>query len=117
MPDFHIPTDAEIAAEARRIILADLSVYDSIPVLAKKAGTNPFTLKTVFKKYYGVSVFKFSRQERMEEAKRLLRETNYTLQTIAEQVGYAEGSNFQAAFKTVVGMAPGQWRRGSDTFP
>jgi AraC-like DNA-binding protein len=112
MPDFHIPTDAEIAAEARRIILADLMVYDSIAALARKAGTNPFTLKKVFKKQYGISVFAFSRQQRMEQAKKFLQETNYTLQTIAELVGYPEGSNFQAAFKTVVGMTPGEWRRG-----
>jgi len=111
MPDFNIPTDKEIAEKARDLILADLSLYDSVPDLAKKTGTNPFTLKKVFKKYYGISVFQFSRQQRIDRAKELLLQTNYTLQTIGEMVGYSEGNNFQVAFKGVVGRTPGEWRK------
>ena len=109
--EFNIPTDKEIAEKARIIILADLSIYDSVSGLATKAGTNPFKLKKVFKKYYGVSVFLFSRQQRIDRAKELLIQSNYTLQTIAEMVGYSEGNNFQVAFKGVVGRTPGEWRR------
>ena len=111
MPDFNIPTNKEIAAKARAIILKDLSIYDSIPALAKKAGTNPYTLKKIFKENYGTSIFQFSRKERIEYAKKLLQETNYTLQTIGDLVGYSEGNNFQVAFKGVVGMTPGEYRK------
>ena len=48
----------------------------------------------------------------MEFAKKLLCETNYTLQTIGEMAGYSEGNNFQTAFKAVVGRTPGEWRMG-----
>jgi len=108
---FSIPTDKEIAEKARATILADMRIYDSIPDLAEKIGTNPFKLKQVFRKYYKVSVFQFSREVRIDKAKELLVETNYILQTIAEQVGYTEGNNFQVAFKAVVGCTPGEWRR------
>lgn len=111
MLNFNIPTDKEIAAAARAIITSDLACYDSIPALAKKAGTNPYTLKKIFRKEYGISVFQFSRQERINYAKQLLLDTNYTLQTIGEMVGYSEGTNFQVAFKVVVGFTPGEWRR------
>jgi AraC-like DNA-binding protein len=111
IPHYNIPTDKEIAEKARTLILSDLSIYDPIPELALKTGTNSFKLKNVFKKYYGVSIFQFSRQERMEKAKVLLSETNYTIQTIGEMVGYSEGNNFQVAFKAVVGKTPGEWRR------
>ena len=113
---FSIPDDKDIAAEAMRIIVADLEIYDSVDELAKKAGTNTSRLKKIFRKQYGISVFEFSRQTRMEAAKHLLLETNYTLQTIASMVGYSEGNNFQVAFKVVVGCTPGEWRRerGSD---
>ena len=109
---FSIPDDKDIAAEAMRIIVADLEIYDSVDELAKKAGTNTSRLKKIFRKQYGISVFEFSRQTRMEAAKHLLLETNYTLQTIASMVGYSEGNNFQVAFKVVVGCTPGEWRRG-----
>lgn len=111
MMNYSIPTSKEIAAKARDLILEDLSVYDSIPALAKKAGTNPYTLKKIFKEQYGLSVFEFSRSERIVLAKKLLQETNYTLQTIGEMVGYTEGNNFQVAFKGVVGVTPGEFRK------
>jgi AraC family transcriptional activator of pyochelin receptor len=108
---FNIPTHKEIAEKARSLILADLSIYDSVYSLAEKTRTNPFTLKIAFKKYFGVSVFQFSRQQRIDKAKELLSTTNYTLQTIADMTGYTEGNNFQIAFKTVVGCTPGQFRK------
>ncbi|TMI63736.1 MAG: helix-turn-helix transcriptional regulator [Bacteroidetes bacterium] len=111
MQDYSTLTNKDIAAKARALILADLSIYDSVPALAKKAGTNPYTLKKVFKEMYGESVFQFSRTQRMELAQKLLQETNYTLQTIGEMVGYSEGNNFQASFKVVTGMTPGAFRR------
>lgn len=109
---FSIPDDKDIAAEVMRIIVSNLEIYDSVDELAKKAGTNTSRLKKIFRKQYGISVFEFSRQTRMEAAKHLLLETNYTLQTIASMVGYSEGNNFQVAFKVVVGCTPGEWRRG-----
>ena len=103
--------EKEIAARAREIILSDLSVYDTIPDLAIKVSTNPYTLQRVFKIAYGMSVPAFSRLVRIEEAKRLLQTTSDTLVTIGTIVGYAEGSVFQEAFKEVVGIPPGEWRR------
>lgn len=111
MKDYSIPTEEQLARQAHDLILADLRVYDTVAQLAAKTGTNSFTLKAAFKKYYHCSVFSFSRAVRMEKAKALLLETNYTLQTIADLVGYTEGNNFQASFKKVVGCTPGDWRK------
>ena len=111
MLSYAIPTGQELAAQARLLILSDLEVYDSIDALAKKTGTNAFKLKLCFKQQYGESIFQFSRRVRMEEASRLLENTNYTLQTIALLVGYSEGNNFQISFKQQVGCTPGEWRK------
>ena len=104
-------SDRILAQRAHGLITGHLDCYDSIPGLARKLGTNPTKLKVVFKLVYGESVFEFSRRVRMEKAKELLVTTDDTLQSIAEQVGYTEGNNFQAAFKKVVGCTPGEWRR------
>ena len=111
MHHFNIPTDRDLALQVRELILADLSRYDTIPQLAQRAGTNPYKLKLVFKKQFGISLFQFSRQQRISLAKQLLRDTNYPLQPIAELTGYSEGNNFQASFKQVEGCTPGTWRR------
>ncbi len=114
---FNIPTDRDIAEKARTTILADLRCYDSIPALARKIGTNPYTLNKAFRTYYKESVFIFSRRVRIDHSKELLRTTNYTLATIAELVGYTEGMNFQVAFKTVVGVGTGEFRRIASSLP
>ena len=111
MHTYNIPTDKEIANKAKTLIVENYSNYDSVNGLAKKIGTNPNKLKIVFRKEYGVSLFQFSRTQRIEYAKKLLSETNYTLPVIGELVGYTEGNNFQAAFKSVVGIAPGAYRK------
>ncbi len=48
MVNYSIPTEAELAEQVRTLILADLSLYDSIQALAKKIGTNPYTLQKAF---------------------------------------------------------------------
>ena len=47
---------------------------------------------------------------RIEEAKRIMLEhQDYSFETIANQCGYANSSNFSRAFKGQEGMTPGQW--------
>ena len=111
MKSFTHQKEKLLADKAYALIISDLSTYDSISDLSGKLGTNPVTLKRVFKKHYGVNIFQFSRTFRLEKAKALLLDTDYTLQTIAGMVGYSEGNNFQVAFKDFAGMNPGDYRR------
>lgn len=47
---------------------------------------------------------------RIEEAKRIILEhPEYSFETVANQCGYANSSNFSRAFKAQEGMTPGQW--------
>lgn len=52
---------------------------------------------------------------RFREVERLLRETDLTIDTIAEQTGFAHSHYLQAAFKEQRGCTPGEWRRGQST--
>jgi two-component system, response regulator YesN len=108
---YHIPTDKAIADQAANLILADLSIVYSVQALADKCGVTAYTLKRIFRSCRGMSIAAFSRTARIERAKLLLRETNNTLQMIAEETGYTEGNNFQYAFKQMVGCTPGEFRR------
>jgi AraC-like DNA-binding protein len=108
---YHIPTDKAIADKAANFIVEDLSIVYSIQALADKCGVSTYTLKRIFKTCHGCSVASFSRTARIERSKVLLKETNNTLQMIAEEVGYTEGNNFQHGFKQMVGITPGEFRR------
>jgi two-component system response regulator YesN len=46
----------------------------------------------------------------MEKAKELLRTTGYTVNEIAEQVGYNSSQYFAVCFKKYTGISPGVYR-------
>jgi AraC-like DNA-binding protein len=50
---------------------------------------------------------------RIEQARRLLRETALSIAAIAEQVGYGSEAAFGKAFKRQVGLGPGVYRRSA----
>lgn len=64
-----------------------------------------------FTKVVGRSPGQEIRQVRIDRAKALLSETDMTLAEISVRCGYAYISGFAAAFRGVVGMSPGEYRR------
>ena len=48
---------------------------------------------------------------RMQQAQRLLRETNESLESIAEQVGYGDYFYFLKVFKKATGISPSAYRK------
>lgn len=65
----------------------------------------------LFKEEQGLSIIQYIHKVRIEQAKRLLTETDYKLESIALQVGYPEVSSFYSQFKRLVDMTPEQYRR------
>ena len=59
----------------------------------------------------GCSIFDYITQSRINEAKRLLLESDEQVTIISELVGYNGKTNFYLAFKKNVGMSPAQYRR------
>ncbi|MCM3171807.1 MULTISPECIES: AraC family transcriptional regulator [unclassified Paenibacillus] len=52
---------------------------------------------------------------RTEKAMELLRGTNFSVETIAEHVGYSSGSYFIKAFRSLTGITPGDFRSGGES--
>ena len=50
---------------------------------------------------------------RMQQARRLLRETRLPVEQVAEEAGYASVPAFSRAFKKTTGLSPGSARRAS----
>ncbi len=72
---------------------------------------NPSYFSTLFKKETGISFSDYLTERRMEAAKRLLRESRYSVREIAERVGYVETAYFSRLFKKQVGLKPSQYRK------
>ncbi len=58
----------------------------------------------------GYSFSYLLRELRMKQAARMLRNTNFSIEKIIEEVGYTDTSNFYRNFKALYGMTPAKYR-------
>ena len=79
--------------------------------VASAAFLSPSYANYCFKHECGCSIFDSITQRRINEAKRLLSETNEPITTISELVGYIGKTNFYLTFKKNVGMSPAEYRK------
>jgi AraC family transcriptional regulator len=79
--------------------------------LAGQAGVSKFYFTRLFKNATGVSPSRYLLTVRMNEARRLLRETKRSVVEIALQVGYANPSHFARFFRRETGLSPSDYRQ------
>lgn len=107
----HQPPDLrEIIKQIHDTILLSLDKRYSIQDLAQDYHISPTSLKYHFRKAYGKSIAAHINQHRMEEAKRLLEETDLPIYQVASQVGYASPSKFSSSFEKDYGLLPKDYR-------
>jgi AraC-like DNA-binding protein len=64
-----------------------------------------------FKKKYGITVIDYITILRVEEAKKMLLETDMTVSEISDGVGFSDTSYFSKVFLKSAGISPSQYRR------
>ncbi len=74
-------------------------------------GISTSHFSNIFKEAMGVTCMEALMKIRMEEAKRLLIETQLRNYEIADRVGFSDAHYFNIAFKKAVGMAPKQYAK------
>lgn len=66
-----------------------------------------------FKQYTGSNFVTYLRDIRMNEAKRLLTETEFRIAEISRKVGYDNEKHFMKIFKSTCGVSPSEYRRNT----
>jgi AraC family transcriptional regulator len=79
--------------------------------LAAQAGLSKFHFQRLFKSATGVSPSRYHIDLRLNEARRLLRETRMSVLDIALKVGYTDPSHFAQLFRRETGLSPSDYRR------
>ncbi len=97
--------------EARKILGENLSASYSVEMLAARVKLNRTTLQQVFRQMYGMTVYEYRTQVRMQEARNLLLRDELTVTDVAGLCGYTNASKFAAVFRRVTGSSPAEWRR------
>ena len=78
--------------------------------LAAELGVSRTTLHRQVKRWNHAPPGRIVEEIRMDEAKKLLAKSSQSIQVIADQVGYASGFSFSAAFKRFYGESPSAFR-------
>lgn len=78
--------------------------------IAEAISISPNYLSKLFAEKTGANMREFINKRRVEEAKRLLINTNETVSTIAYMVGYDTLAYFSSVFKKLTGKSPVEWR-------
>ncbi len=63
-----------------------------------------------FKKTMGQPFVKYLAQMRVEKAKQLLQDLDYTVYQVASEVGYSDSRYFSRVFKSFEGKTPSEYR-------
>jgi ligand-binding sensor domain-containing protein/AraC-like DNA-binding protein len=86
---------------------ADLTLYK----LAEVLDTKPHSLSQVLNQYHQSGFHAFINKYRIEEAKKMLIETDLKIIAVAYDCGFKSISTFNVAFKKETGMTPSQFRK------
>lgn len=98
-----------LANKVRVLIQKDLSEHLSIPEIAQEVGSSETTIKEVFSRVNGVTIYNFYQNRRLAKALQLLQMKEMPILEIAFQLGFSSSSNFSKFFKKMTGMTPREY--------
>jgi len=93
-------------------IESDIYSVESAEQLARKLNVSVGHAKNVFKKCTGITIFDYLFEKRMNEAKRLLKDTDLHIYEIAAKLGYKSKAYFSTSFQKQFGVNPNDYRKG-----
>jgi len=101
--------NVEKIKKAKQLVIEYMAEPPSLQELADQIGLSLAKLKEGFKHIYGVSVFNFLLDYKLEFARKQLLSKKYNVSEISYQIGYSTSSHFIAAFKKKYGTTPKQY--------
>lgn len=101
-------------AEAASYMEASYQCLQSLEEIADKVNLSKYYFTRLYKKTTGYTPIEYLTKIRMEEAIRLLRETDMTMEAIAQELGYSTGSYFIKVFHQWIGISPGEFRLATE---
>lgn len=104
-------SQVEIVKDVSDYITQKLNDKITLKQLTLEFGVSDTYLQNAFRNVYGMPVISFIRAQKMQSAAQVLIHTTRTVDEIAQEFGYENESKFSAAFKKIMGDAPGIYRK------
>lgn len=87
----------------------------TLSLLATKCYFNPFYISREFKKFTGKGFKEYLTDKRITEAGKFLLETNLSIESIQEKVGFTDRTRFFKEFSNYYHCTPGQYRKNNSS--
>lgn len=96
---------------AQEYMRTDLSTNVRLEDVAALLGISPAHFSRAFKQCTGLSPHQWRLNERLEQARRLLVDSQHTIAQIAVSSGFSDQAHFTRVFKRCYGVTPAAWKR------
>lgn len=110
------PEDQAIAQKIQKLFDLD-KIYQepecSRAMLARELQIPETVISRIINLHFGKSFPQLLNERRVEDAKRLLKETDASVKVIAGEVGFASMASFNRVFRNLTGMTPSELREKS----
>lgn len=93
------------------LLTSDLEHWYTLEELSKRFSFPLTSLKQCFKGIYGCSISSYMKEYRMTAAALMLKNTEESVISIASKVGYSNPGKFAAAFRSILGSTPTEYRK------
>jgi transcriptional regulator GlxA family with amidase domain len=97
-------------ALVKQLITADLSKKVSVPFLAESCELTRSHFSRSFKRSTGMSPQDWIRNQRIQQAKELIKNSELTLTQISAECGFCDQAHFSHMFTRTEGTNPALWR-------
>ena len=104
------PKQAVVARSVHSYMMLHMDRHITVDMLAEKFQLSKTQIKDSFRLYFGESIFRFIRNEKMLVAANMLRHTEKSIEMIASHCGYESASKFSRAFAEVMQSRPREYR-------
>lgn len=101
----------KIITKAKKVVRENVDKTISLHDIAGILNISPGYFSTIFKQYTGISFIDYVTEVRIDEAKKLLKESNYKIYQIAQMTGYENAYYFSKVFKKVTGITPKEFEK------
>jgi AraC-like DNA-binding protein len=92
--------------KARQLLTGDLAAPPTIAALARAVLMGESQLKGAFREVFGVSIYQYFQNVRMEKAKELLAESGRTVKEVGYELGFTNIGHFSRLFERVYRVKP-----------
>lgn len=98
--------------KARGLLVRDLSSPPTIASLARSVLLSESQLKQSFREMFGLSIYQYFQQARLEKARRLLAENRSTVKEVGYELGFTNIGHFSRLFERAFNIKPKQFQLG-----